>query len=788
MRNVMLAVRPDLPIGARLPRPATRRAIEGRGRYLDDITLPGLLHVAFVRSPFARAAIGAIDAEAARQLPGVVAVITGADIKDIAAPWRGSSLSYQGFEPPAQRAMALGHSYFHGEAVAAVVAVSREIAEDGVELIKVAWTEETPTPELAAVADAPPAHSELASNVGFRKEMTAGNFAEAATHAGLVVEEAFTFARQTAVPPETRGLIADYNPADQSLTVHHSHQMPNEAQANFGALLGIEQHRIRVINHDVGGGFGIKLHLYPDEVATVAIAKVLGRPIKYIADRRESLMTDIHARENRITARLAVGADGRILGFDADVLYGLGPYSVVPRTSVLDPMLTVRFLGAAYDFEHFHATVKAVYQNRPVTGQYRGVGVPVGIAVTERLIDKAAARLGIDPAEFRRRNLMAAERMPVTSPAGLALVDLSHHACLDRLLALMKWDALKAERDALRRQGIHRGLGLAVIVEPTAPNTATSGPGGVAIVAVESATIKIEPSGHVRCLSGTTEQGQGTSAGITQIAAAALGVPADHVSVLVGDTAAVPITGGAAASRGLVLGGEAAWQAGRQLRQNVLDLAAALLQKSSDQLDLIDGRVIEPATGEVRFSLRELAEIVYYRQYLVPEGVSPQFAVSHQYHRRQHGFIPCNSVQASYVEVDAETGQIKLLGHWAVADFGRVVNPLLVDEQLRGGIVQGIGSALYEAFKYDDRGRLLNNTLASYALPMAPEMPDIGIGYVETPYSGSELGAKGVGEAGICGAGAAVLNAVNDALSPLGAGVTSFPMTPAIVLKALGEI
>ena len=747
-----------------------------------------MLHVAFVRSPHARANIRAIDTGRAAALPGVAAVVTGADLRETAAPWRGDLGSYPGFEPPWQRALAVDQACFQGEAVAAVVAVSREIAEDGVELIAVDWEELEPTPALARASAAPPAHPELSSNVAWRGEIVAGDFDAVADKAALVVGETFVFARQTGVTPEPRGLIADYNPADDTLTVHHSHQTPNEAQANFSRLLGLDQHRVRVINPDVGGGFGIKLHFYADEAATVAIAKRLGRPVKFVADRREALMTDVHARENEIRARIAVDAGGKILGFAFDVLYGLGPYSVVPRTSVLDPMLTVRFAGAAYDFEHFHATVEAVWQNRPVTGQYRGVGMPVGITIAEALVDRAARRLAIDPADFRRRNLVRADRMPRTSPSGVALVELSHHACLEKLIRIMCWDALAAERDALRARGTYRGLGLAVVIEPTAPNSMTAGPGGVAIVSVESVTLKIEPSGHVRCFSGATEQGQGTSGAIAQVVAAAVGVPVDAVSVLVGDTAAAPVGGGAAASRGLTLGGEAAWRAGRRLRDEALGLAAALLQTEAARLDLVEGRVVDRDGGAVRFTLRELAEIVYYRQYLAPEGVDPQFLVSHAYHRRKVGSVPCNGVQASHIEVDVETGQIRLLGHWVVGDFGRVVNPLLVDEQLRGGIVQGIGSALFEACRYDERGRLLNAILAAYPVPMAPEMPDIVVDYVETPYSGSELGAKGVGEAGICGAGAAVLNAVNDALAPLDASVATFPMTPAVILKSLGAV
>jgi carbon-monoxide dehydrogenase large subunit len=495
-------------------------------------------------------------------------------------------------------------------------------------------------------------------------------------------------------------------------------------------------------------------------------------------------MSDTHAREHRVTARIAVSGEGRILGFEVEDLCGMGAYSVRPRTSVAEALMAVRIVGAPYDFAHFHGTIDAVFQNRPPTASYRAVGYPIGCAVTEHLVDRAARRLGRDPAEFRRRNLMPAERMPYITPSGAQLAELSHHACLEKILRLMHWGALKEERDELRSRGIHRGIGLAAFVEQGAPNSEINGAGLVPVISTESTTIKVEPSGVVRCTVGTTELGQGVTAGHAQIAAAAIGVPVDDVATIGGDTALVPVGGGTWGSRGIAVGGEAVWQAGRRLRDEILRAAGRLLQADADALDLIDGAIVLRETGAPRLTLKELAEIVYFRGHLLPPGPTPQFALTHHYRRPRDPLIATNGIQASYVEVDIETGIVRLLKHWVVEDCGRIINPLLVDEQIRGGVVQGIGAALFEACCYDEQGQLLSGTMADYLVPMAGDMPDIDIDHVETLYSGTELGAKGAGEAGTCAAAAAVLNAVNDALAPLGAVVNALPITPASILAA----
>ena len=773
------------PIGRPLPRPATRRLLEGRGRYVDDLVLPRMLFAAFLRSPYARAEILRIDTAEAAAMPGVARVLTGEDLAPLCPGWRGNSLAYPGFNSPLQRPLALGRASFQGEPVALVLAGSRALAEDAAEKIGVEWRPEPATSSLAAAAAEPPAHTELAGNLGWRHEFATPGFAEAFEEAAIVVEDHLVFGRQTGVPLEPRGLLAEFDPGEGSLTVHHSHQVPHQMQRHLADLLGLAEERVRVIAPDVGGGFGLKLHLYPDEVAVAAAALLVRRPVKWIADRLESLSSDIHARENLVEARLALDGQRRLIGFEFRDRCGMGAYSIYPRASPGEAVGAMRVMGAPYSFRHFRGEIEAVFQNRPPTAMYRAVGFPIGTAASERLIDRAARVLGEDPAALRRRLYMRPEEMPCTSPNGGRYFELSHEACLDRLLTLMDYEALKAERERLRGQGVWRGVGLAAFVELTAAGVEVYGAAERPVIAMDSVAIKIEPSGGVRVLASVTEQGQGTSAAIAQIVAAALGVPIETVRVATGDTGAVPAGGGAWASRGVAIGGEAAFEAGQRLKEQVLRMAGRLLQCEADALDLVDGAIVERQGGRPRIPLKELAELAYMRGHLLPPDAAIELAVSHQYRRTAEAWIPTNGIQASYIELDRETGIVRLLRHWCVEDCGRVVNPLLLDEQIRGGVVQGLGAALFEACRYDAAGQLLSGTLADYLVPMMGEMPEIAIGHVETPFSGTALGAKGAGESGTCAAAAAVLNAVNDALAPLRAEVCELPMTPAVILAAL---
>jgi len=415
------------------------------------------------------------------------------------------------------------------------------------------------------------------------------------------------------------------------------------------------------------------------------------------------------------------------------------------------------------------------------------VGHPIAVALTEGIVDLAARKLGMDPADFRRRNLIADDAYPYTFPSGLKFEKLSHHQCLDKLLDVMNYRALRDEQARLRSKNIYRGIGLAAMIEVTNPSPAFYGVGGARISAQDGATLRLEPTGMVTVMCSVTEQGQGTEAIFAQIAASAVGVSIEKIKVITGDTGVTPYGGGTWASRGAGIGGEAVLQAGRALRANILDVAAAILKLDRQELDVTANAVVSRLTLEKKLDLAELGRVAYFRPDTLPPEFQSELTVTRHYTPRQYGFAFTNGIQASLVEVDPETGFVKLLGHWCVEDSGTLINPLLADEQLRGGIVQGIGAALYEECLYGPDGQLLNGNMADYLVPMAVEMPDVVCAHVETPTRQSQLGAKGVGEAGTAGAPAAVMNAINDALDPLGARVTRMPFTPERILDGIAQ-
>jgi len=542
--------------------------------------------------------------------------------------------------------------------------------------------------------------------------------------------------------------------------------------------LGLPEQDVRVICRDVGGSFGIKVHIYPDEMATCALSVMLGQPVKFTADRLESFVSDIHAREHRVKAELAVRRDGTILGMRVDDLTGIGPYSVYPRTSAVEGNQTVRLAPGVYRFRGYAASLRVVFQNKTPMCQYRAVGHPIAFAVMEAMVDRAARELELDPVEMRRKNYVTADMYPHTSQTGYFFERLSHEEALDELLRISDYRTLCAGRDALRARGIYRGLGLCAFIELTTPGPAFYGVGGARISSQDGCTVKLEPSGKLTCLTGVTEQGQGTDTMIAQVVASAVGVALEDVRVLTGDTLVSPYGGGTWASRGAGIGGEAALQTGRALRDNILKVAAAMLQCEPDDLDIRLGKIVDAATGEVRLELPELGRVAYFRPDTLPKDFQSELTVTRHYVPRHQGFAFTNGIQLSHVEVDVQTGFVRLLKHWCVEDCGRIINPRLVDEQIRGAIVQGIGAALYEHLVYDEQGQLLTGTMMDYLVPMAPEMPDIVVGHVETPTAYADGGFKGAGEAGTAGAPGAVLNAVNDALAPLGARVTASPSLP----------
>jgi len=777
-------------IGARLPRHGIERLTQGQGQYVDDIELPRLAHVVYWRSPVAHMRIKGIDDRIARSMPGVLMVATGQDLAKVCKPWVAVLGHLTGMKSAPQYPLAVERACWQGEPVVAVVAETRAQAEDALQHLVVDWEELPLTVEMerALASDEPVIHPELGDNVCFSRRLDVGEVDRVFAEADVVAETTFEFGRHTGVTLEPRSQIAHWQPAEQRLMVYHSCQAPHMMQDLYARQFDLPAHAVRVICKDVGGSFGVKVHAYPDDFATVALSMLLGRPVKFVADRLESFTSDIHARHHRVKGRIAVNRDGEILGFEIDDLTGIGPYSMFPRTSAIEGNQVVNLVGGPYRHQHYRAQLHVVFQNKTPTCQYRGVGHPIACAVTEGLVDLAAQRIGMDPLEIRARNVMADDAYPATGASGIKLEVLSHEACLRKLREMMNYDALRAEQAALRKQGIWRGIGLATVIELTNPSAAFYGIGGARIASQDGATVRLDPEGHVTVLVGVGEQGQGTEAIYRQIAADAVGVDIDQVRVITGDTDVTPYGGGTWASRGAGIGGEAVLLAGQALRGNILKTAAVILNREAGQLGLHRGQVVDAVTGEALLPLSEVGRIAYFRTDTLPQGFTPELMVTRHYAQRDYPFIFTNGVQASYVEVDPDTGFVTLLKHWAVEDCGRVLNPMLVDEQMRGAIVQGIGGALYEECLYDEQGQMLNANMADYLVPMAAEMPDIEVAHVMTPTRSSRLGAKGAGEAGTAGAPAAVMNAINDALAPFGAHVHSQPITPEKILRALGKV
>jgi len=785
--------RPNSYIGRTLPRSRAMRAVAGRGRYTDDITPPRTLHAAFVRSPYAHAKILNIDTAAAKAAPGVKLVMTGAELAEICTgPWVGTLKVFDNMKAEPQYPMAVDRACWHGEPVVMVVAETRAQAEDAGEMVMVEY-EELPVvirKEKAIEPGSPVIHPNLGDNIAWEKVIGTGDVEKAFAEADHVLEETFEFGRHTAVSLEPRIVLSEYDPGTEKLTIHTSSQCPHMIETVFARTLGVPEHKVRIVAPDVGGSFGLKIHTFGDEIAATAAAIKLARPVKFVADRLESFVSDIHARENRVKAKIGIMNDGTLVAAEIDDLSGVGAYSQYPRTSVFEANQILHISFGPYKHPNYRAKATVVYLNAVPTSQYRAVGHPIGISVAEYMMDWAADVTGLDPFDIRRKNVMEDDSYPRIIGSGLPMKDLSHQACLEKLRTLMNYDDLRAEQAELRKKGIYRGIGVAGFIKGTAPSpVGYYGAGGARIAAQDATTVKLEPSGGVIVSLGVTDQGQGVDTVMEQIAAAAIGCSTDMVRAISGDTDATPYGGGTYASRATAIGGEATYQAALDLRREILHMAGILLQKDAEELDIVDGNVVDFGSSEARIPLSEIGRIGHFQLGELPNDYQPVLSHTRRYRLQDSPYIYTNGIHGAYVEVDVDTGWIKHLKHWVVEDCGRIINPQLADEQIRGGCVQGLGGALYEHCIYDDAGQLQNGTMADYVTPMAFEMPDIEVGHVETPTSESELGAKGAGESGTGAAPGVMMNAVNDAIKALTSGrVKEQPITPEVVLKALGKI
>ncbi len=774
-------------IGKSPARRMARRAVQGGGRYVDDLVLPRQVEVAYLRSPYAHADILGIDKSAALAMHGVVAVVTGAELAERYRPWMGVMENQPALRTVPQHALAIERARWQGEPVCAVVAETRAIAEDALERIAVEWRERLPVDDMETALDPgkPIIHESLGDNKMYERAVETGDADAGFAAAATVVEGEFRFGRHTGVTLEPRAVISSYDRADGRLSVYYGGQAPHMIQTLFAKHLDLPERDVRVIAQDCGGSYGIKSHFYGDEFATAVLSMMLGRPVRWRADRIESFVSDIHARHHRVRARMGFDGDGRILAFELDDLVGGGPFSAYPRTSIVEGNQVLNIAGGPYRVGAFRGRTTVVFQNKVPVSQYRAVGHPMGIVACDSLLEKGAAALGIDRLEMRRRNFVPDDSYPVASPGGVPLDDLSHQACLDALEKEIGLAELEVDRQVARRDGVYRGIGFASFIKGTNPGALIYGPARVPISAQDGCIVRLEPEGGVTCLTGVTEQGQGTETMMAQVVASAIGLPFDHVRVLTGDTDAMPYGGGTYGSRGAGIGGEASWRAALTLRGQILDVAAVLLQTSAETLDIRDAAIVDAATGAERMTLKELANIAFLRSYELPDDFHPVLVATERFRVRDYIFT--NAAHAAHVEVDPETGFVQVLNYWVVEDCGRVINPQLVAEQQRGAVIHGLGDALYEHCLYDGSAQLQNATMADYLVPMAAEMPDVSVGHVVTATSKTELGAKGAGESGMAGAPQTILSAVNHAISPFGGAVSNIPITPEDVLRALGR-
>ncbi len=772
-------------LGTSVPRKEDARLLTGRGRFVSDLSLPGMLHVAFVRSPLAHGRIRRIDAAAARRSPGVVAVVTGDDPEVAGHALRARS-SLRSYVETAQPLLAGERVRFNGEAVAAVVAADRYLAEDAADLVELDCD---PLPVVVDAVEACAAgcpavvHAGAPDNVLLRRTFDAGDVDAALAASHLVVERRFRTNRHAGVPLEGRAGVASWDPGDGTLTLWSGTQIPHLARHGLAELLGLPERRVRVLAPDVGGGFGVKASLYPEDAMLCLLAIRLGRPVKWVEDRLENLLSASHARDHAYTVRAGFDAAGTLLALDADVVCNAGAYSLWPYTAGLEPLMAGGLLAGPYRVENYRCAVRGVATHTAPSGPYRGVARPATVFVMERVLDIAAAGLGVDPVALRRRNLVGPEHLPYTAATRLVHDSRTYGACLDAVVDRLDYAALRERQARLRDQGRALGVGLAVYNELTGMGSAASaGPRMPFRTGHESATVRVDPGGGVTVIAATTSQGQGLETTLAQIAADELGVGYDDVEVRMGDTAAGPSGFGAFASRQGVIGGGAVLLAARAVRDRIVQIAAHLLEANEADLRVASGRVSAVDTPDRFVEVAEVARVAHHEAHRLPEGVAPGLEETRAYDPVRGTFAA--GAQAAVVEVDRSTGEIRLLRHLCVEDAGRAYHPGIVDGQIEGGLAQGLGGVLLEHHVYDPDGRLTTATLMDYLLPTAPDIPALEVGHVDDP-AATVTGARGVGEGSTLGVAAAIANAVADALSPWGVETNELPLTPSRIHAAL---
>ena len=774
-------------IGARVPRVEDRRLLTGRTQFLDDVVLPRMLEGALLRSPHPHAQIVSIDASAALALPGVRAVLTGAELKQVANPQPVLHKVIPGQHYSDRWALATDKVRYVGEGVAAVAAVDRYVAEDALGLIEVEYEllPAVTTLDEALAPDAPRLYEEWPDNISGRMTIPRGDVDAAFAEADVVVSDRLYWGRQTAASMETRGVVATWDTHADKLEMYLSTQAPNLARDFLGEVFDLPTERIRVITPDVGGGFGAKFDFYAEEVIASELSRRTGRPVKIVEDRVESFVANAHAREQRIDVEVAAKSDGTITGMRATFYAVLGGQLATPGMG--PGWASAASLIGPYDIPNVSSTLIGVVTNRSPYGAYRGWGQPKANFAHERILEKLAVALGMPANQVRRKNLVGDDKFPFQSLA--FLLDSGRYAqCLDlteKEVAARGWERRKSEA---AQQGRSLGIGYSYHVEiGSTGNSRIMTLLGIRHSGFDEEIVRIDPTGGVVVRTGLSAMGQGVQTALAQVAADTLGVPLASVSVLTGDTDTMPFTGyGTGGSRGGSVGGSTVHAAASRLRAKLLRIAAQLLEASPDDLEITDGRVGVAGTPDgPTVSVREVADAAYRTAGKLPDGESPGLEEREVFDPPSNTFS--NGVTAVLLEVDRETGKITLLDYLLAHDCGTVINPLIVDGQLHGGAAQAIGGALYEEIVYGPDGQPLTTTFMDYLLPTATEIPPFGTLHMATPSPFIPGGYKGMGEAGTISGPSAIASGVDDALADLGVHVTTLPITPPRLFQLITE-
>jgi aerobic carbon-monoxide dehydrogenase large subunit len=760
-------------VGKRIARQEDARFLSGHGRYVDDILMPNTLHVAFARSDIPCGDIMSIDIAAAASIPGVTAVLLASDLNHLAQDWLVDDERALAHERRF-RILADGDVRFVGEPIAMVVAESRYIAEDAVDAIEIDIDARPGVFEVERALDpgAPVVHPEEGSNLqGSIPAAEQPELDALMVSAPVVLTETFRQHRHATVPMEPRGILASWDPSGQ-LTVWISTQGPHGVRSFFARALGIDDSRVRVIMPDVGGSFGLKMNPCREELAVVLASRELRGTVKWIQDRRENLMCDDHCREDMATVTFAADDDGIVLGAKVEFLESAGAFPAAMGSAVI---LSAMVFPGPYRIPALGASAQTVYTHTQGRGSYRGPWMFETVA-REQMMDCLAARLGIDPLELRRRNVIRDEDLPYTMPSGMVYDQMTAAANLEQAAEMVDYEQLREHQRAQRAQGRLVGIGVSLFPEPTST--------AFGWMTTDGATVRINHNGRADVFTSAASHGQSLETTIAQVVADELGLDIEHVRVLQGDTDSTPIGPGTGGSRSAVIAGTAAVQASQQVRAQLVAIVAHVLEASQDDLEIVSGRVQVVGTPTRGMTFAEVAALAYTQ----PAGLPPGAPLGLEGHSRYTPSGYCtwsNACHICVVEVDRATGRVEILRYAVSEDCGVMINPTVVEGQIAGGVVQGIGGVLYEYLPYDEDGNPLATTFVDYLLPTASEVPLIEYGHIETPALTNPGGHKGMGEGGAIGSPPAVINAIADALSPLGVQVRSQPLGPVDVLALI---